>query len=164
LNLCPESAMVLPSLHRPKRVAAAQPQAPCDGVGIEMRRAHDRRVRWLIHRIPDGDAVGTQVTRRPPHRPGRAELPHPVLALGRDAKPLLRVRRRVPSTHRSGSESGTRGTVQRFLWLRPFPPPPPPGIRPLCLDAHRNGPLSAHQNGPGQCAVMCPERGQGDVE
>ena len=59
------------------------------GVGIEMQHAHDRRVRWRIHRFPDGDAVGTPVTRRPPHRPGRAELPHPVLALGRDSKPPI---------------------------------------------------------------------------
>jgi hypothetical protein len=34
-------------------------------------------------------AVGTPVARRPPHGSGRAELPHPALALGPNVEPLV---------------------------------------------------------------------------
>jgi hypothetical protein len=37
-------------------------------------------------------AVGTAVARRPPHRSGRAVLPHPAPTLGDDAKPVKRIR------------------------------------------------------------------------
>ncbi len=30
------------------------------------------------------------------------------------------------------------------------------------LNAQGNGPICAHQNGPRECALLCPERGQGD--
>ena len=42
----------------------------------------------LLHRSV---AVGTTVTRRPPHRTGRAGLPHPAPTLGNDAKPHERI-------------------------------------------------------------------------
>ncbi|MBK6975617.1 MAG: VOC family protein [Sterolibacteriaceae bacterium] len=32
----------------------------------------------------------------------------------------------------------------------------------LVLNAQGNGPICAHQNGPRECALLCPERGQGD--
>jgi hypothetical protein len=37
-------------------------------------------------------AVGTTIARRPPHRSGRAVLPHPAPTLGHDAKPVKRIR------------------------------------------------------------------------
>jgi hypothetical protein len=36
--------------------------------------------------------VGTALVSRPPHGSGRAELPHPALALGRDAYSFSRIR------------------------------------------------------------------------
>src|SRR5712691_10341682 len=42
--------------------------------------------------LHDHVAVGTTVARRPPHRTGRADLPHPAPTLGDDAKPHERVR------------------------------------------------------------------------
>jgi hypothetical protein len=38
--------------------------------------------------IPKVVAVGTALTGRPPHRSGRAALPHPALASGGDDKAL----------------------------------------------------------------------------
>jgi hypothetical protein len=53
-------------------------------VGIEMRRARDGRVRWQLHRFPDGPQSGSPGTRRfrkPPYDPGRRDFPGPVLTL-----------------------------------------------------------------------------------
>ena len=78
-------------------------------------------------------AVGTTVTRRPPHRSVLAELLHTAPASGSDAIALrwiawrVRVCLRVPSTHFPGSVSGVRENQKHSLWLSPFPPSPPPG-------------------------------------
>src|SRR5436309_461137 len=42
-------------------------------------------------RVRDYVAVGTPVARRPPHRTGRAALPHPAPTLGDDAEPREKI-------------------------------------------------------------------------
>ena len=60
----------------------------------------------------------------PPHRSGRAELPHPALALG--LTPILDVCAPVPLTYLlSGPASGICGPVAHSPWPVAFPPSPP---------------------------------------
>jgi hypothetical protein len=73
----------------------------------------------------------------PPHRSGRAELPHPAPALGMTSSRRLRMKMgsssstlrmhsapvEVPSP---GSVSSGTGALAHFPWLAAFPPSPPP--------------------------------------
>jgi len=50
-------------LSRPSGKACSSARSECGfRVGIEMRRAHDLRVRWLIHQFPDGPQSGSLIT------------------------------------------------------------------------------------------------------
>ena len=77
--------------------------------------------------------VGTALASRPPHGSGRAELPHPALALGSDASSL------TYALHRwchvvSGSVSGTCSRVVHSPWPMAFPPSPPPQAVSVCSE------------------------------
>jgi hypothetical protein len=69
-------------------------------------------------------AVGTPVARCPPHRPGRAGLPHPVptLSFGVEALLLLDAPSRGHLTRSPGSVSGTWRSLLGSSWLPAFPP------------------------------------------
>jgi len=61
---------------------AACGRLPAVAVGIEVRRARVRRVRWRIHRFPDGPQSGSRYSlrfRKPPCDSGRRDFPVPVL-------------------------------------------------------------------------------------
>jgi hypothetical protein len=60
--------------NRPNRVIGGK-------VGIEVWRAQPLRVRWLIHRFPNGPQSGSHhahVSTSPPFHPGRSDVPSPV--------------------------------------------------------------------------------------
>src|SRR2546428_5436355 len=74
------------------------------GLGVEPRRARgprDSKATGCLFPCPrsprrvveseDYVAVGTPVARRPPHRSGRAALPHPAPTLGDDAEPREKI-------------------------------------------------------------------------
>jgi hypothetical protein len=73
----------------------------------------------------------------PPHRSGRAEFPHPALALGNNVKPRLRMLDGFilagssyapshPIIPVPGSASGGTAAQAHSPWLAAFPPSPPP--------------------------------------
>ena len=72
--------------YSPPRLATTQlPSAtelwPTPTVGMEVWRAQPLRVRWLIHRFPNGPQSGSHqahVSTSPPFHPGRSVFPSPV--------------------------------------------------------------------------------------
>ena len=102
----------------------------------EVLRAHptQRRVSRK-HTRPGAEnsvEVGTALTGRPPHRTGRAELPHPALALGRDASSLDVCPPMLLACHVSGPVSGAWSIVVHSPWPVAFPPSSPPRPVPVC--------------------------------
>jgi hypothetical protein len=65
-----------------QRISLAVQSRAIDGnVGIEVWRARPLRVRWLIHRFPNGPQSGSRhahVSTSPPCHPGRSDFPSPV--------------------------------------------------------------------------------------
>ena len=94
-----------------------------------------------------GVAVGTAIARRPPHRSGRAVLPHPAPTLGHDAKPVkpVAVHAQARWARLPGSVSGARCARACSPWSAPFPPSSPPPLAGTCSmtsSVLRSGPTS----------------------
>jgi len=84
-------------------------------------------------------AVGTPVTGCPPHRPGRAELPHPVLPLGFGVEVCYLTHPIERTCHVSpGSASGTCRPPSSSPWVPSFPPLRPQSL-PLSLELPCSG-------------------------
>ena len=79
-------------------------------------------------------AVGTRVASRPPHRSVRAAFPHTAPTSGNDGSTLPYASQR-PVTRLSGTESGACLVDSHSPWSRPFAPPTPQRIAPLCSPA-----------------------------
>ena len=77
--------------------------------------------------------VGMPVTRHPPYRSQRAELPHWALTLGNNVHGQIHMSHQFhhPSLISSGTVPGTSYGGTASPWPSPFPPPPPPtGVSP----------------------------------
>ena len=90
-------------------------------------------------------AVGTALASRPPHRSGRAELPHPAPALGHDADTLLGIhvtdvsgRNPAPFERRNPfpGDVGSLASPAQCLSPEPDQPIPEPLYRPD-VEGHR---------------------------
>jgi hypothetical protein len=94
------------------------------------------REAWPVAAFSTPIAVGTPVAGCPPHRPGRAGLPHPVPTLGFGVEALL-----LPAPGRAhwsrfpGSASGACFALPGSPWLHPFPPLRPPPLPRFCSGA-----------------------------